>query len=451
MKYKMLFENIDNLLENIKSVVEVSGNQVVIRNDKLLNKVLDELVENVQFNEGSEIKKTCQKIIRQVAQVRGVYPSSIYSFYRAYAQGKFSNLTVPAINLRGMTYESARALIRAALRKKVGTFIVELAASEIEYTNQSPAEYVSVILAAAVWENFSGPLFIQADHFKIDLKQYREKPDLEIERIKNLISQSIEAGFFNIDIDMSALLDESESDPFFQQKENFVLTAYFTKFIRDIQPKGIDINIGGEVGEIGKKNTTSQDLHAFMKGYQEELSKFGKVDGISKIGIQNGVVHGGVILPDGSLGRVKLDLELLRELSSIARDKYGLAGAVQHGASTLPDEVFKKFPLFQAIEIHLATGFQNIIFDHPYFPSELRQKIYQWLKENKKDEWPEGLTEAQFIYKMRKKAWGPFKKEIASIDKKAKEKIAKSLEDKFSFFFGQLGVENSQKLAKKYS
>ena len=53
-----------------------------------------------------------------------------------------------------------------------------------------------------------------------------------------------------------------------------------------------------------------------------------------------------------------------RRLSTVAREKYGLAGAVQHGASTLPDEAFNNFPRTETAEIHLATNFQNMLYDH---------------------------------------------------------------------------------------
>ena len=64
--------------------------------------------------------------------------------------------------------------------------------------------------------------------------------------------------------------------------------------------------------------------------------------GLSKISVQSGTSHGGVVLADGSIADVKLDLETLRELSEIARKEYGLSGAVQHGASTLPDDAFRQ-------------------------------------------------------------------------------------------------------------
>src|SRR5215471_19331607 len=37
-----------------------------------------------------------------------------------------------------------------------------------------------------------------------------------------------------------------------------------------------------------------------------------------------------------------------------------MAGAVQHGASTLPPEYFGHFPDHDCAEIHLATEFQNL-------------------------------------------------------------------------------------------
>ena len=89
--------------------------------------------------------------------------------------------------------------------------------------------------------------------------------------------------------------------------------------------------------------------------------------GISKVSVQTGTSHGGVPLPDGGVAEVKLDFEVLRELGVVARE-YGLAGAVQHGASTLPDSLFHRFPEVETAEIHLATGFQNALYEHPGVP-----------------------------------------------------------------------------------
>jgi len=131
--------------------------------------------------------------------------------------------------------------------------------------------------------------------------------------------------------------------------------------------------VGGEIGEVGSKNSTPPELHAFMQGYRERLRK-GRT-GISKISVQTGTSHGGVVLPDGRVAQVKLDFNTLKTLSEIARKEYGLAGAVQHGASTLPAEAFHKFVECETAEVHLATEFQNMIYESRHFPVDLKIKF----------------------------------------------------------------------------
>ena len=49
--------------------------------------------------------------------------------------------------------------------------------SEIAYTDQRPAEYVAVMIAAALREGFPGPLFIQGDHCQVNAKKYEANAD----------------------------------------------------------------------------------------------------------------------------------------------------------------------------------------------------------------------------------------------------------------------------------
>jgi hypothetical protein len=206
--------------------------------------------------------------------------------------------------------------------------------------------------------------------------------------------------------------------------------------------------VGGEIGEVGSKNSTPEDLRAFMEGYKERLRK-GRT-GISKISVQTGTSHGGVVLPDGTIAQVKLDFDTLKTLSKIAREEFGLAGAVQHGASTLPPEAFHKFAECETAEVHLATEFQNMLYESKYFPQELKTKIYDWLKINAAHELKEGETEEQFFYKTRKKALGPFKREIMGLPKEARDAIAKDIEVKFDFLFKQLNSINNKDLIDKH-
>ena len=221
-----------------------------------------------------------------------------------------------------------------------------------------------------------------------------------------------------------------------------------TRFIRSIEPDGVTISIGGEIGEIGRGNSTVADLRAFMAGYLRRLDA--GVKGISKISVQTGTTHGGVVLPDGSMADVSLDFKVLEDLSRVAREEYGMGGAVQHGASTLPDEAFDMFPKTGAIEVHLATGFQNIIYDSPHFPGELLDKINRHLLDKYSNERKPGDTEEQFLYKTRKKAFGDFKQEIWGIPEENLREIGKELESRFSLLFRKLNVVNTADLVDKF-
>jgi len=378
----------------------------------------------------------------------GVYPASINGLYMARAKEGFGGFTVPAINLRVMTYDLARATFRAAGKIDAGAFIFEIAKSEMGYTDQPPAEYAATIVAAAIKEGYKGPVFIQGDLFQVNIKKYKEDPKKEIDGIKTLIEHAVEAGFYNIDIDSSTLVDLSRKTVQEQQELNSSACAELTNFIRKVQPEGIEVSVGGEIGEVGSQNSTPEELRAYMKGFLEKLEK-GNV-GISKVSIQTGTSHGGVVLPDGTVAKVKLDFDTLKNLSVIARDEFGMAGAVQHGASTLPADAFGKFAEVEAAEVHLATEFQNMVYDSKAFPSELREKIYSWIKENLAAENKKGQTEEQFIYKTRKKALGPFKKDILSLSQDVRDKITSDIEKKFDFLFAKFNIKGTKEFVSKH-
>jgi fructose/tagatose bisphosphate aldolase len=414
----------------------------------LLGKSIDKLVMELVLTEDFKTKqKILSKIVR-IAQGKRIFLASIHDLYLARGRKEMSGFTVPAINLRGLTYHLARAIFRTAKRNNVGPFIFEIAKSEMGYTNQRPAEYTGVCLAAAIKEGYSGPVFIQGDHFQVNAKKYAADPKKEINGIKELIEEAVASGFYNIDIDSSTVVDLTKEDIKEQQRANFEICAQLTKFIRSIQPRNITVSVGGEIGEVGGKNSTIEDLRAFIDGYKESLPK--GMEGISKISIQTGTSHGGVVLPDGTIAKVRLDFDTLKTLSAAARDEYGLAGAVQHGASTLPSEAFHHFPETETAEVHLATEFQNMIYESKYLPSDLKQDIYNWLKKNAAEEREENQTEEQFIYKTRKKALGPFKPQLMGLPEEVRESIGRELEAKFEFLFKQLKVFSTKDIVKKY-
>ncbi|MFH1622024.1 MAG: class II fructose-bisphosphate aldolase [Candidatus Omnitrophota bacterium] len=407
-------------------------------------KEIDSLVQQYVISTDAKKREEATHQIWDEALNLGIYPASIQGLYEARGRGKYSGFTVPAINLRALTYDLASAIFRSAKKINAGAFIFEIARSEMGYTDQKPLEYTTVCLAAAMREGYKGPVFIQGDHFQVNAKKYKEDQKKETDGLKKLIKESIEGGFLNIDIDSSTLVDLGKKDLIEEQRLNFEVCAEMTKYIRSLQPEGVEISIGGEIGEVGTKNSTPEELGAYMQGYLELLPKGMK--GISKVSIQTGTSHGGVVLADGSIAEVKLDFDTLKNLSEVARNKYGMAGAVQHGASTLTDDAFHKFPEVDTAEVHLATQFQNMIFESKYLPSDLKEKMYEWVKDNLKVEFKEGMTEEQFIYKSRKKVLGPFKKELMSLSQDSRDKIGKELEEKFDFLFGKLNIKGTKKI-----
>jgi fructose/tagatose bisphosphate aldolase len=445
----MNLQNSDKLKNDLKSILQIDGPNVRILNENILKeKAIDDLVHAAVFSPDDSTCQMARWIIRRAAASLGIFPASIQSLYEAMGRGEAGGFTVPAINIRGLTYDSTQAVFRAALKGKVGPFIFEIARSEIGYTGQRPAEYTAVITAAAIKTGYRGPLFLQGDHFQISAGKFSKNPESEVNAVKDLIKEAIAASFFNIDIDSSTIVDLGKPTLNEQQRNNYEVAAELTRFIRGLEPQGITVSVGGEIGEVGGKNSTVEDLRAFMDGFNEV--KGAGLKGISKISIQTGTSHGGVCLPDGTIAKVSIDFDALEKISEAARREYGLAGAVQHGASTLPDEAFGCFPQTKTAEIHLATGFQNMIYDSAAFPEDLRKTIYDYIRTDLIDEKKAKDTDEQFIYKTRKKGFGPYKKQMWELPAELRRAISDSLEEKFRFLFSKLEVIGTAEIVQKY-
>ena len=442
----MLFNHPDEITQQLKNIATPNNGGLKIENvDKLRGDTLDQLIQNAVLNPSAEIKGLSRFFIKSAALELGIVSSSIQGLYEARGRGEVKGFTVPALNIRGLPYELCRAIFRTAIKMNAGAFIFELAKSEMGYTFQKPQELSTVILGAAIKEGYTGPVFIQGDHFQVNAKNYAQDPEKEVAGLKNLIESGIAGGFYNIDIDTSTLVDLSKPNVVEQQRANFEVGVELTEHARKFEPEGITISVGGEIGEVGKENSNEQELRAYLDNFNELLEK--KCSGattISKISIQTGTSHGGVPLPDGTVADVNLDFDTLENLSRISREDYGLAGAVQHGASTLPQNLFNKFPELETAEIHLATDFQNMIYGSNLFPADFKEKIYTHLRDKFTGEKKSGETDEQFIYKTRKKGFGEFKSEFWGLPSEIREGIGKELEGKMTFLFDKLAVQNTK-------
>ena len=438
-----------DLIDRIRPAAHLDGDRLAIDDEAIFrDTAIRDLAWTAAFADDDPTREAAQWLVWEASQALGALSASIHELYTARGRGEVSGFTVPAINLRAQTFDMARTVFDAAQSADVGAVILEIARSEQTYTYQRPTDYATSVLAGAIAANWRAPVFIQGDHYQFNAKKYAADPESMTEEIRRACRLAIEAGYRNIDIDSSTLVDLSKPTVDEQQRENYVRAAELTTLIRSLETDGVTISVGGEIGEVGHKNSTVEELRAYLDGFNGELgTRAPGATGISKVSVQTGTSHGGVPLPDGGVAEVKLDFDVLRELGEIAR-AYGLAGAVQHGASTLPDELFHRFPAVETAEIHLATGFQNVLYEHPAFPAELHEQIEAWVFENAADERKPEQTDQQFVYSTRKKAIGPFKRELW--DLASKDEILAAQRRKFSFLFTELGVNGSREMIGAY-
>jgi fructose/tagatose bisphosphate aldolase len=431
------YGNNAEMIADLKGVVTIEPFAVTDR--EKFRSAVDKLVSTAVF--GDEAKTGARWIIRTGANACGAVSASIQGLYDAIGRGEADGFTVPAHNLRGLIYDKARAIFRSALALDAGAFIFEIARSEMGYCEVRPGEYSACVLGAAIKEGWEGPVFIQGDHFQFAAKDFFQDPEKVTQEIKDLTKEAVEAGFYNIDIDSSTLVVLDRPTVKEQQRDNYERCAELTKFIRGIEP--VEISVGGEIGEVGKKNSTVEEFDAFYEGYRENWD--GKP--ISKMSVQTGTAHGGVIAEDGTRARVNLDFKVLKEISAACR-RQGIAGAVQHGASTLPESAFDQFPVHDAVEIHLATEFQRMVFDHEKFPFKAEQ--VEWVKREKPKEWKEAQTEAQNVEKSIKRTWGPFKEKMWSLPDDVKASIVGELEEKFRTLMTLLKAKGTRKVVDRF-
>ncbi len=449
MSYPNPARSVGELIGSLEGAHVDDGRLVIDDRDAFRADGVRQAVWSATFSAEPSVIEAARWVIWEASQMLGAPSASIHELYMARGRGEVHGFTVPAVNLRTQVFDMAATMCRASQEIDSGAMVFELARSEQEYTFQRPGEYITSVLAGCIAAGWQGPVFVQGDHYKFNAKKYADDPEGTTEAIRKATRDAIGVGYGNIDIDSSTLVDLSKPTVNEEQRANFERAAEISAVIRDSALAEMTVSIGGEIGEVGKKNSTEEELRAYLDGYYDELSRRAGAGtpGLSKVSVQTGTSHGGVPLPNGGVAEVKLDFDTLERLSVVARE-YGLAGAVQHGASTLPDELFHRFPRIETAEIHLATGFQNLLYEHPAFPAKLLGDIEGWCHMDLASERQPDETDEQFLYKTRKKALGPFKRQLWELP--SKHEILAMQHAKMRFLFEQLGVSGSRVLVERY-
>jgi fructose/tagatose bisphosphate aldolase len=438
-----------DLFRHLDGALHVEDGRLVVDDARRVRDAVRDVAWTAAFGADDGAVGAAQWIAWEAAQALGARSASIHELYLARGRGEVAGFTVPAINIRAQTFDMARVAFEQATAHDVGAVILELARSEQTYTYQRPIDYATAVFAGAVAAGWHGPVFLQGDHYQFNAKKHAADPEAMTDEIRRACRLAVDAGYRNIDIDASTLVDLSKPNEDEQQRVNYARTAELVELIRSLEDDGVTISIGGEIGEVGKSNSTEGELRAYLDGLRRELARRAPgATGISKVSVQTGTSHGGVVAPDGTIAQVALDFSVHERLGRVAREEYGLAGTVQHGASTLPEEMFSRFPETETAEIHLATGFQNALYDHPEFPADLRAEIDRWCFANALDERKPDQTDQQFVYTTRKKAIGPFKRQLWDLE--TRDKILADQARRIGFLYEVLGVVGSRAMVDRY-
>ena len=84
----------------------------------------------------------------------------------------------------------------------------------------------------------AGPVFLQGDHFQFNATRWAADPAAEVEGSGDLVREAVAAGFLNIDIDASTLVDLAQPTIAEQQRVNAERTADLTRLVREVEPEG---------------------------------------------------------------------------------------------------------------------------------------------------------------------------------------------------------------------
>src|SRR5689334_894621 len=118
---ELMFQSTKEIADAVKPAAAILSDRVSVTNAGALTaEVIDRLAWTAAFGADAELRGTARWVVRSLAAAAGIQPASIHDLYMAMGRGDASGFTVPAINVRAMTYDTARAVIRAARKLDAG-------------------------------------------------------------------------------------------------------------------------------------------------------------------------------------------------------------------------------------------------------------------------------------------------------------------------------------------
>src|SRR2546423_15490993 len=109
-----------------KAVTVLDGKVSVIDESAIAGPGMDKLAHTAVFGDQDE-RDDARWLIWEIGQAVGVRTASIHDLYKARGRGLCGGFTVPAMNIRGMAYDTGRAGFRQAVRVKGRALIFRVA------------------------------------------------------------------------------------------------------------------------------------------------------------------------------------------------------------------------------------------------------------------------------------------------------------------------------------
>ncbi len=422
----------------IKGILQIkNGHVILLEPAAACGWLVDRLIYNAVFHHDTQIKGTSRWLIKAIAQEKQIFPASIKGLYAFLETEKKPKMTIPVVRFPGLSYPIARAVIRAAQRNHASAFIFEIEKSQDLRFSQTPGEFVCIILASAIREGFTGPVFIQTNHFQIDPEQYDQDPSGEKNRLLNLIEESIRAGSYNLWLDGASMELTRGSKKKDTLKPQAHLLAELTHRVHTLEPPGIDICIGAKLGS-GKDPTDYQgELQKFMKQYEDALHQINqfakKVCKISFLSEIKAPIKGNK--PGFSSKQKK---NKTKEAFKLAQEKYHLMVGLDLDIPGFSQEHIKKTYGMESAEIQFPLHCMNLFLQHREFPAALKEELM--------GSFPNLFSKSQDASRDSQSAFERYKEGFWTLPPSIHEEVGTAIEKEASSMFTAFRVNNTEEI-----
>ena len=255
-------------------------------------------------------------LIYSIAWKLNIFPSSLQKIYKAQARHEISpQIKILSLDITEDSLANLRILFNSMNHEE--TKLLSLSINPKQMDQTWFFSYITKILAAAILEDYSGPIFLQTDSIYFDPLSFENDRDNLLDRLKKITQNAIKSGIYNLNLDASELIDLDQSVTSEKMLMNLKMVAMVTNlWVRNYQPNGITVSVSGKLGKAAMNFIQKDELKDYLKRLMKEGSRlrFNTAgDDISKIVV------------DYRTGN-EVSVDYLGSLKLIAQNEFGLGG-----------------------------------------------------------------------------------------------------------------------------